>query len=418
MLEQFIRGVTKTNILRNERGNILILSVFLILFIMILVAGMAEFGRVMIVREQLQTAADAASLSAAASGTHRQVEIKVITDRGSRLICDKDGNCSCSRCGTVTRGPFKGDETDLIDQGGWSDYCVETCSGCPGSDCWFELVSRDLMYDNKWMGKKMSSGELNNALDENTYYAKESLSWAVDRRNERKVKSMTKNKTIEQIASMVRGPIQWRQAWLIDAGHHPNCNYNCNQYKCKYTDEVLFGKWYEYEECLRKTYDCNRAAYSANECYDSYSDRLKRIVDRTLTRNGKMVATNNKPIDPSGILTDTIRDQFFEINLPKHATKASIDLRSKTYDMSDTNSPYYPSVVVYATAEVEELFKQWFGDKNWKTTVCAQSATFYRDVDSQLEEIGYNRFKSSFPLHDKGKWRKPPKDACIEEYSL
>jgi len=36
----------------------------------------------MIVREQLQTAADSAALAGAGSGTHRQVKINVTTDRG------------------------------------------------------------------------------------------------------------------------------------------------------------------------------------------------------------------------------------------------------------------------------------------------------------------------------------------------
>lgn len=43
MQEQFTRGGMK--ILKNENGNILILSIFLILVITLLFAGMVEFGR-------------------------------------------------------------------------------------------------------------------------------------------------------------------------------------------------------------------------------------------------------------------------------------------------------------------------------------------------------------------------------------
>lgn len=82
MQKQFTRGGMK--ILKNENGNILILSIFLILVITLLFAGMVEFGRAMIVKEQLQTAADSAALAAAGSGTHRQVKINVITDKGDK----------------------------------------------------------------------------------------------------------------------------------------------------------------------------------------------------------------------------------------------------------------------------------------------------------------------------------------------
>lgn len=418
MRELYTRGMTKIrNLIHNERGDILILSIFIIMGVTVLFAGMTEVGRVMIAKEQLQTAADAASLSAAASGTHRQVKIKVITDRGSRLQCDEDGNCWCSRCGTVTRGPFEGDETELLDQGGWRDYCVEPCPGCPGNDCWFELVDRDIMYDNQWMGSKMTETELNNSLNENTMYAKENLAWSVPERYEGIVKAIVRNDTLEEISKYLRTQIQWRQEWLITMRYNPTCNYNCSQYLDPYTKEVRFGLWSHYEECLRITSECNREAYKANVFYDQYGEKLKKITDRAIARNNKLIDTNTRRADPSGMLTSSVRDEFFEINLPKHAINSVIDdTKSATYEYNrkGAQSPYYPSVVVYATSEIKTLFAQWFGEQHWRTSVCSQSSTSFRDADDQIATVGYNRFHNSSEFDKAGRWNKIPKDACIK----
>lgn len=414
MLERFIHGGTRIN---NERGDIMILSLFLILAIVILFAGMTEVGRVMIAREQLQTAADAASLSAAGSGTHRQVEIKVITNRGSRLKCDKDGNCTCSPCGTVTRGPFKGDETDLIDKGEWRDYCVDPCTGCPGSDCWFELVSRNIMYDNKWMGTRLDSKGLNNAIKESEYYAKETLLWQFDKTRSI-VSSMIEDKTLEQISQMLGNETLWVRNWLVAQKYPPTCDYNCDKYKDPITKEIKNAE--AYSDCQLKTKICIREAIDGRELFDDKAEEAKGKLDRAIQRIQKMIATNNKPIDPSGQMTSTIRNEFFEINLPKHAKAAYIDdTRSETFDMDALKNPakaaYYPSVAVYAVAHIKTLFPQWFGDNDWRTSVCSQSATSFRNVEDQIAETGYNRFHSGSDYNKKGRWDLIPKDIC-EDY--
>ena len=167
MLKRFIHGGMK--ICSNQEGNILILSIFLTLAITIIFAGMVEFGRVMIVREQLQTAADAAALAAAGSGTHRQVTISVTTDLGQfQPPPDEEGNAPpCEDCGIVTRSGITGDETDLIDNGEWRDYCAEPCD-CGGGDCWFSIESRELMYDTYSMGTRYTAQQLNNAVQQAT----------------------------------------------------------------------------------------------------------------------------------------------------------------------------------------------------------------------------------------------------------
>lgn len=413
MRKLFIRGGMKIkDTLTSQRGNILILSIFILMGITVLFAGMTEVGRVMIAREQLQTAADAASLAAAGSGTHRQVTIKVITDRGYQIHVDKDGNSSCNRCGTVTRGPFKGDEKDLIDNGEWQDYCVDPCSGCGGNDCWFELVDREMMYDNQFMGSKMTDGQLNSALNENAYYAKESLVWSVSN-NRSKLNSMIRDKSLNDILSMLKSQHKWIQNWLIDSRYPPDCDYNCDQYLSRYTGEILAGKAEAYMECKHKTFICQQYAGKGAEFWSQYATRLQGKVERSIARDDRMKATNARRADPSGLITAVIGGEFFEINLPKHAELSYIS-NAHTYDITQKGSPYYPSVVIYAVSEIKTLFPQWFGDSDWKTSVCSQSATSFRDVDDQIAQTGYNRFYSSSQYRDKGRWNRVPDDACTD----
>lgn len=129
-------------------------------------AGLVEFGRVLIAREELQTGADAASLAAAYSGANRYVKVEVVTDLGERRECDTDcwwecddqGNCDrecdtdcwCEDCGIVTR-TVTGPERDLIDNGGWQDYCAEPCDPyrCENGSCDYEIEKRWLKYERR-----------------------------------------------------------------------------------------------------------------------------------------------------------------------------------------------------------------------------------------------------------------------------
>ena len=117
---------------------------------------MEQLGIFLLARDQVQTAADAAALAAAGSGTHRFVQINVVTDRGVEKVCttDEDGNttCECVECGEARIEGIVGNEADLLDKGGWRKFCVPRCGGCDSGDCWYELVRRDIMYDTHSMG--------------------------------------------------------------------------------------------------------------------------------------------------------------------------------------------------------------------------------------------------------------------------
>ncbi len=152
MLKRFIRGGTKT--LKDEHGSILVLTAALVLLLTLCFAGLSEIGRFLIVREQTQTATDAASLAASGSGVKRWVRLTVKTYDRSRIDpcgceeCDDDG-CwcvpCCVSCPDVTRTAV-GTEQDLIEQEGWRDYCESCGSGC-GESCDYTLDDRWVEYN-------------------------------------------------------------------------------------------------------------------------------------------------------------------------------------------------------------------------------------------------------------------------------
>lgn len=144
----------------NQRGAILVLTAVVSVILALLFVGIAELGRFMILREQAQTAADAAALAASLSGVEKMVKVRVYTDRGREEHCstscttDEEGNescttdCWCSDCGVVTR-EVVGREVDLVDNGGWRRYCEPFCD-CGGGKCEYEIVERWVRYDNYW----------------------------------------------------------------------------------------------------------------------------------------------------------------------------------------------------------------------------------------------------------------------------
>ncbi|WP_273000620.1 pilus assembly protein TadG-related protein [Hydrogenibacillus schlegelii] len=128
--------------IENERGNLLLITAAVIVVLIIAFAGLTEFGRYLIMREQAQTAADAAALAAATSGTKTWVKIDVYTYCGASRT--KDG---CESCGTrVVRGVI-GTERDLIDRGEWIRYTTPQCEcSCGGLQTWYEIVDRWVEY--------------------------------------------------------------------------------------------------------------------------------------------------------------------------------------------------------------------------------------------------------------------------------
>lgn len=396
---QFTRGGTK--ILKNQDGNILIMAVFLILFICVLFAGLVEFGRVMIVREQLQTAADAAALAAAGSGTHRYVTINVITDLGPERICEEgdDGKsyCWCQDCGTVPPIKIVGDEVDLLDKGGWKQFCVPKCGGCDGSrgDCWYQLVDRELMYDTHSMSWGTDAENINDIEKQLTSTTRQIIPYfSYDNRNP--IGRMVEGMSLQSIDHLLNNSNYWKSNWMRVGGYYDGC-------PSSYWDQTI--GW----EC-RQWQERGMNVYNRIENKSIARDLLKTLNDmRQYNANIK----NTPGIDAK---YTGAAGQFFNVNLPANAEGSGIT-KLKVYGYDDRNSPYYPSVVVYATSQIKSLFPQWFkkdykpGDDFFITTnVCAQGISSYRDAKDQT--AGKGRLYG--PLSD-GKWSKVPAEACWQD---
>ena len=389
MQKQFTPGGMK--LLKNQQGNILILGVFLILVISILFAGMVEFGRIMLVREQLQTAADSAALAGAGSGTHRYVKINVVTDRGQKVVCGKE-DCWCSGCSTIRIRNIVGDEKTLIDEGDWRNFCVPECS-CGGGDCWFELVSRDLMYDTHSVNTAGGWGtdlqEIKNARSDLTIATREAISeYCYPYQSE--IRRIFNNKSLEQISSIISSKSSFLPHWMHLKGYSTNCYNECHWDPLGYSSECD---------------ECQRWRIRGQNIYNTKISSRKSFVNGIIKTMNNMEQINTKKIPKIDEQYTKSAGQFYNANLPKHAADSGIT-KIKVYGLENRNSPYYPSVVVYATAKIKTLFPQWFGN-DFTTTVCAQGTTAYRDVIDQ-KSTG-NKFYDSLNF---GKWRKLPDKAC------
>lgn len=392
MPKQFTLGGTK--ILSDQRGNILILGVFLILIISILFAGLVEFGRIMIVREQLQTAADSAALAGAGSGTHRYVKINVITNRGQYSTCCGGKDCSpcCKSCSTVRINGIVGNEKELIDQEGWRSFCVPPCD-CGGDDCWFELVSRDLMYDTHSMRWGTNVDEINNAEKELTEASREILAQSLYQYTP-VVTKMVQGMSLQQMQTLLANQYNWLVSWMAQKGYSCDCYYLSHYY----------GEYY----------DCREWRNIGQQQYREAAKR-KSAIDNIIQSLNTMRGVNSQPVQKIDAQYAGAAATFFEANLPQHAVDSGIT-KLEVYGYEKRNSPFYPSVVVYATAKIKTLFPQWFNE-DFTTTVCAQGTTAYKDDKNQITQGGSSYGgKYGFSNWNKYRWRKLPDKACWVDF--
>lgn len=137
------------NILRDERGAILLLTVLLLTMLLVLAGIGADLARMWVAREQAQTAVDAASL-AGALNAERYVTVRV--EKGYYdYWTDSDGHThkKCATSGTVNRS---GLEEYMIKERGWKHHPCDKYIGI--HDRWVEYpanteqISRQLLKIN------------------------------------------------------------------------------------------------------------------------------------------------------------------------------------------------------------------------------------------------------------------------------
>jgi len=109
---------------QDERGSILIITAAACLIFTFLFMGIVEFGRWLLVKEQAQTAADAAALAGAVSGIRSIVTLQIDDAIKGKF--------------TVT-----GNERSLIGQGDWTKYCY----ACGVFPCSYKVIDRRIEYN-------------------------------------------------------------------------------------------------------------------------------------------------------------------------------------------------------------------------------------------------------------------------------
>jgi len=135
-----------------------------VIIVVVIVTAMAvDFARRGIAAEKLQTAGDAAALAGAISST-RYVELEIDPGRYRTTCRDEDGSYPCCKdCGdkfTVT-----GRESELIDEGGYRDYCCSCgCGSVKILDRWVEYEGHNaqnaaIMFFNLNKPKEMSAAQ-------------------------------------------------------------------------------------------------------------------------------------------------------------------------------------------------------------------------------------------------------------------
>jgi len=138
---------TVLSLLRNESGAVLVITAFMVVILTLLFAGMVELGRVMIIRERTQTAADAASLASALSEVKRMVKVEVTTSNRGRIVRKCDDNGCRSICKSIPDSVkiVTGREDDLIENGGWKNY--KNPGECGANTSSYRILDRWVEYD-------------------------------------------------------------------------------------------------------------------------------------------------------------------------------------------------------------------------------------------------------------------------------
>ena len=129
----------------------------------------------------------------------------------------------------------------------------------------------------------------------------------------------------------------------------------------------------------------------------------KQFVAKMMDSVSRLKSASSRPGSTITAKYAAINNEFFEANKPLNALSSGI-IKQTVYGYEKKNSPYYPSIVIYATAELKSLFPKWFGDI-FTTTTCTQATTFYKSVNAQNR--GGNKHYSSLNSGDYD-WIKPP----------
>lgn len=400
------------SLISDEKGNILLITSFVILGLFLMAVGLVEMGRFLIVREQVQTINDAAVLAGATSKDSAQkwVTIDVHVQHGSYQECDtgKDGNthCWCVSCGKTILSDIPGLESDLLDSGGWRRYAFYNCGSCDTPyDEWYTFKNRELIYDMRDVISQV------NRLSTAASNARDSVTQAVDRMLG-SFKSKQHRPYTSIYTSVLGGISLEEKQELAD---------DIDKFVRKYVTEVrgfsnsgnlcsTEGKYRYHEVLAIHYYECVQAVETGKDAYISLQS-IRNVIDDPLSsithleeqvEDYKRTAQNtvNSPDYRSGkdkarAATTSFLQAATEIKglnygiLSGESDGTPRVSLSEIYIHDDANSRYYPSVTMILTAQVPAMFQSltnWpslslFNNQERGLTqrVCSQASTFFYD---------------------------------------
>ena len=418
------------SLISDEKGNILLITSFVILGLFLMAVGLVEMGRFLIIREQAQTINDAAVLAGATSKDSAQkwVTIDVHTNHGSYRECQTDSEgsttCWCVGCGSSTVEDVFGLESDLLDNGGWRRYSLFSCGNCDTPyDTWYTFKNRELIYDMRDIMSQI------NKLTNSANKTRNNVTQAIDR-----VLGNLKSKQHRPYTHVYTGVLGglsledkkkyaddeslFVRKYVVDISGFSGKGNLCSTERKEYED-ALYGNPIYYEtsgrrksldELFARYMECVYTVQTGKEAYSSLQS-IRSIIDDSLDS----VTTLEQQVDDYiNTARDTINSPDYRTgqDKAKEATtsflKAATEVKgfkygiaeeegdntprlapSELYIHDNTNDRYYPSVTMILTAQIPAIFQSltnWpslslFNNQERGLTqrVCSQASTFFYD---------------------------------------
>lgn len=319
-------------IYNDDRGNYLVLSTVVFLVLIILTVGMVEFGRVILFRNQLQTAGDAAALAAAGADEDvtKWVRITVTTDRGNQEHCSSDGDCDCSSCGSASI-TVVGLEEDLLDNGSWQDFCLPPCD-CGGDSCTIEIIDRWVTMTTTTATTGGNQQDITRAINSIVSSTKESISYKGYPCESEVAQVLRNANDLGTIREYVTNSQKFMNRWE---------DYNC--------ERLPIGREPTWEEIEKHNACMSRGHYAWQRIQSSTGliNRMQNSVNKLNTLGDKQTTAGVSKEYVGEVVHD-----YLIANLPG-AWPTNVEI----YDQR--SSRFYPSVVVYAMTDIEVLMKDF-----------------------------------------------------------
>jgi len=414
------------SLISDEKGNILLITSFVILGLFLMAVGLVEMGRFLIVREQVQTINDAAVLAGATSKDSAQkwVTIDVHIQHGSYQECDtdEDGNtyCWCVSCGKTILPDIPGLESDLLDSGGWRRYAFYNCGSCSTPyDEWYTFKNRELIYDMRDVISQV------NRLSVATSNARDSVTQAVDRMlgslQSREHRGYTQVYTsvlggisLEKKKELIDDVNKFLRKYVTEVCGFSKegnlCSYEYKRYMDAMYHNTLPTDYQNIEALERRYFECVQAVKTGQKAYSSLQS-VRDIIDDSLA---SIIHLEEQVEDYKRTAQNTVNSPDYRSGTEKAKAattsflKAATEVKGLNYGLAvgesdstprlspseiyvhdDANSRYYPSVSMILTAQIPAIFQSltnWpslslFNNQERGLTqrVCSQASTFFYD---------------------------------------